>query len=88
MEIKVEKPTNERLKELGVSNWGKWECPVSRFNWEYDCDERCYILEGEVNIETKEGNTKIEKGDVVLFPKGLKCTWDVKKEIKKVYRFE
>jgi len=88
MEIKVEKPTGERLKELGVFKWSKWECPVSRFDWEYSCDERCYILEGEVEVETSKGKTRIEKGDVVLFPKGLKCTWDVKKAIKKLYRFE
>lgn len=88
MEIKVEKATSQRLEELGVERWGKWECPVSRFNWEYDCDERCYILEGEAEIEHKDGKTKIEKEDIVLFPKGLQCTWNVKKPIKKVYKFE
>jgi uncharacterized protein len=25
---------------------------------------------------------------LVIFPKGLKCTWGVKKHIKKVYMFE
>ncbi len=88
MEIKVEKATDERLKELGVENWSPWSCGVSKFNWEYDCNERCYIMEGEVEIETEGGKTKIKKEDIVLFPKGLKCTWNIISPIKKVYRFE
>lgn len=88
MTIEVEKATNERLKELGIEGWGKWECDISRFAWEYDCDERCYILEGEAEIEHEKGKTKIEKDDIVLFKKGLKCTWNVKSPIKKLYRFE
>lgn len=87
MEIEIEKATEERLKELKVERWGKWECPISRFNWEYSCNERCYILEGEVEIETKGGKTKVKKDDIALFKKGLKCTWDVKSPIKKLYRF-
>lgn len=88
MEIEVEKATKERLKELKVERWAKWECPISRFNWTYDCNERCYILEGEVEIAYEGGKVKIEKDDIVLFKKGLKCTWNVKSPIKKVYRFE
>ncbi|MDH5793723.1 MAG: cupin domain-containing protein [Candidatus Bathyarchaeota archaeon] len=26
-------------------------------------------------------------GDYVIFPKGLKCTWEIKKRIKKHYKF-
>jgi hypothetical protein len=90
MERKIEKerPTKERLSELGVESWSRWECGISSFDWEYSCDERCYILEGEAEIEVGPKSVKIEKGDVVLFPKGLKCRWNVLSPIRKVYRFE
>lgn len=89
MKPEIEKPTPERLKELNVESWSPWECEVSEFDWEYDQDERCYILEGKVVVETPDGlNYEISKGDLVLFPKGLKCKWKVKEKIRKVYRFE
>ncbi|MDL1957472.1 MAG: cupin domain-containing protein [Candidatus Desulfofervidus auxilii] len=89
MEIKKEKPTEERLKSLGVDNWSPWECEPSSFDWEYFEDERCYILDGKAIIETPDGKkVEIAKGDLVLFPKGLKCRWQVIEKIRKVYRFE
>jgi len=86
--IKLSTPTKEELQKLNVDNWPVWECGVSRFNWEYDEDETCYILEGEVVVETEDGEKyTIKKGDLVTFPKGLKCVWDVKKPIRKRYSF-
>ena len=35
-EIKVEKPSEEKLKQLGVSQWPIWEKEVSKFDWYYD----------------------------------------------------
>ncbi len=88
MEIQVEKPTEEKLKSLGVSSWPIWEKEVSRFDWYYSEKETCYILEGEVTIETADGkNVDIKKGDLVVFPRGLKCVWDIKKPIRKHYNF-
>ena len=46
------------------------------------------MLEGKVVVKTDSGEVEINKGDLVKFPKGLKCTWDVKKTIKKVYTFK
>jgi len=89
LEIKVEKkPSEERLKSLGVENWSPWECEPSTFDWEYDMDERAYVLEGKVKVKTSTGEVEINKGDLVLFPKGLKCTWNVIEKIRKVYIFE
>lgn len=88
-EIKIEKPTPERLKALNVEDWSAWECEPSTFDWEYDADERAYVLEGKVKVTTEEGkDAEINKGDLVLFPKGLKCRWNVTERIRKVYRFE
>ena len=86
--VKVEKPGKERLKQLGIDKWGKWECDVKKFDWEYDEKEQFYVLEGRVKVRTDDGEeAEFGKGDFVTFPQGVKCTWDVKEKIKKLYRF-
>ena len=89
MEIKIKKAADEDLKNLGVDSWNSWSCGISEFDWEYDSDERCFIQEGKVVVTTDSGErVEINKGDLVLFPKGLKCRWQVVEPVRKVYRFE
>lgn len=89
MKIKVEKLTDEQLKKMGVFTWPIWTKEASRFPWTYDSTEECYLLEGEVFVETKDGEkVTFGKGDFVSFPKGLSCTWEVKKPVKKHYNFK
>ncbi|MCX8027948.1 MAG: cupin domain-containing protein [Thermodesulfovibrionales bacterium] len=88
MQIKIERPDEQRLKALGVSNWPIWTKEVSSFDWYYDSTEECYILEGKVIVETKDGDkVEINKGDFVTFPKGLACHWDIQEPIRKHYNF-
>jgi uncharacterized protein len=87
MEIKVRKPGKEELQKMGVFAWPIWTKEISRFNWSYDSLEECYILEGEVVVEYKDGKTNFGKGDFVTFPKGLSCVWDIKKPVRKHYNF-
>ncbi len=87
MEIKVEKPSQEKLEELGVKNWPIWEKEISEFDWYYSDKETCYLLEGEVIVKTDDGEVKFGKGDMVVFPKGLSCTWKIIKPVKKHYKF-
>lgn len=86
-QVKKGRPSREELDELGVKNWNPWECEPSTFDWYYDTPETAYILEGEVTVKTPEGEVEIGPGDLVTFPEGLKCTWHVKKKIRKVYKF-
>ena len=86
--ITIDKPTQEKLKELGVDNWTPWECEPSTFDWEYTSDETAYVLDGKVVVKTPKGDVEIAKGDLVTFPKGLKCTWEVKEKIRKVFTFD
>lgn len=88
MKIDVKKPKDEELKKNGVFSWPIWKKEVSRFDWSYSDTEECYLLEGQVTVETSDGN-KVEfgAGDFVTFPKGLSCTWDIKKPVKKHYNF-
>ena len=73
--IAIEKPTQEKLDALGVFDWGIWEKEKSIFDWSYDSDETCYILEGKARVKTEWEEVTFEKGDLVKFPKGLSCTW-------------
>lgn len=88
MEIKVQKPSDQMLKERKVGAWPIWEKEVSRFDWHYDATEECFILEGEVIVETEDGRrVGIGEGDFVTFPKGLSCIWDIRKPVRKHYHF-
>ncbi|HOP04839.1 MAG TPA: cupin domain-containing protein [Tenuifilaceae bacterium] len=84
----IEKLSAEEKAKRGIVSWPIWEKEVSRFDWYYDSDEECQILEGEVVVETSEGNFNIKAGDFVTFKKGLKCVWDIKKDIRKHYNFK
>lgn len=86
--ITVERLSEDEIKTRGVRSWPIWEKEVSQFDWTYDSVEHCLFLEGEVTIKTAEGETAIQKGDYVSFPKGLSCQWNVKKAVRKHYRFE
>lgn len=85
--IKVEKPDPKMLETLKVKSWPIWTKEASTFDWHYDDQEICYLLEGEVTVKTAEGETSFGRGDLVTFPKGLDCTWQVKKPVRKHYCF-
>ena len=87
-DVKVEKLSGSQKDEKQIKSWSIWEKEVSRFEWEYDSDEECYILNGEVRVESEEGEILIKAGDFVTFSKGLKCIWDIKTPIKKHYNFK
>lgn len=85
--VNVEKPTPEQLDLLKKQNWAIWSKEVSTFDWYYDEKEVCYFLDGDVTVKTPEGDVSFGKGDWVTFPKGLSCTWVIRKAVKKYYRF-
>jgi uncharacterized cupin superfamily protein len=88
-EIRIERnPDEDRLKELGILSWPIWTKEVSEFSWTYDEPETCYFLEGDVVVTPDDGDpVEMGKGDMVTFPKGLSCTWKVRKDVRKHYRF-
>lgn len=87
MSIEVRKPRPGELESLGATQWPIWTCPVSSFDWSYSDKETCYILEGQVTVEHKGGSTSFGPGDLVIFSKGLDCTWKVTTPVKKHYKF-
>lgn len=87
MKITVEKPSQEKLDDLGVMSWPIWEAQPSTFPWHYDTTEMCYILEGKVIVKTDDQQVEFGAGDFVTFPKGLDCEWTVVEQVKKHYKF-
>jgi uncharacterized cupin superfamily protein len=90
MEIKVvHQPNLEHLKELDVFNWPIWEKEISQFSWTYDDQETCYFLAGNV-VVTPDGGQAVQmgKGDLVTFPAGMSCKWEITSDVKKHYCFD
>ena len=79
MAIKILK--NKNISEY--KSWAIWACEPSTFDWSYEQEEHCFIINGSVTVTTPNNTVKIEKGDYVIFPKGLQCVWKVHKSIKK-----
>ena len=88
-EIDIERnPDEERLNDLGVYDWPIWTKEVSEFPWSYEEPETCYFLEGDVEVTPEDGEpVTVGKGDLVTFPQGMDCTWEVRKPVRKHYRF-
>ena len=85
LEVSITKPSKEQI-EIS-SKCPIWEKEISEFDYYYDKTEQCLILEGEVDILGKNKKWSFKKGDYVVFPKGLKCKWIIKKPVKKHYNF-
>ena len=87
--ISVEKnPDQGKLTKLGVWQWPIWTKEASEFPWIYDDSETCYFLEGDVVVTPADGDpVEIGQGDLVTFPRGMSCTWKIRKDVKKHYVF-
>ena len=84
MKIEVSQPVNAELEKQGVFDWPIWEKAVARFDWHYDSEETCFLLEGQVEVTTPDGQAvTFGAGDMVRFPAGLSCTWDISVPVKK-----
>lgn len=85
MKITVRKPTEQEREE--AKTWSTWSKEKSTFPWEYFEKETCLIIEGKAKVKTSEEAVVFGKGDYVIFPEGLKCTWEIVGNIKKYYKF-
>ncbi len=88
--IKVENnPDPARLQALGVKEWPIWTKEVSDFPWTYDGEETCYFLAGEVTVTPAGGGpVTMGTGDLVTFPDGMSCRWQITQPVRKHYRSE
>jgi len=89
MKIEVTKnPEAELLNKLGCRSWSIWEKEASTFPWHYDEKETCLIIKGKVTV-TPDGSEPVTfgTGDLVVFPQGMSCTWNVQEAVRKYYKF-
>ncbi|KAK9995223.1 hypothetical protein SO802_024926 [Lithocarpus litseifolius] len=88
---KIQKnPPESKLTELGVRTWPKWGGGPSKFPWEFTATETMFLLDGKVKVyvDGYDESFEIGAGDLVVFPKGMKVTWDVTKAVNKHYSLE
>ena len=85
----VNNPGADQLAQLGVKSWSIWEKEPSTFPWTYDATEICYLLQGDVTV-TPHGGTPVhfKAGDLVTFPAGMSCSWEIRVAVRKHYKFE
>jgi uncharacterized cupin superfamily protein len=86
--VKLSNPGAELLEQLGVFAWPIWSKDVSTFPWTYDSEETCYLLEGDVTVTPRGGEPiRLQAGDLVTFPAGMSCTWQIRQAVRKHYVF-
>lgn len=87
-DVIVKKPSADET--AACQAWPIWTGPVSRFDWDYTQTETCLIIEGSVTVTDRPENgdsVSFGPGDLVVFPVGLKCVWDIKEAVRKYYSF-
>jgi uncharacterized cupin superfamily protein len=90
LEILVEhKPSPAKLDVLGVEHWPIWRREPGSFPWSYAQTETCYVVRGRFTV-TPEGGEPLSfaRGDLIRFPAGLACTWEIHQAVEKHYRFD
>ncbi len=82
-------PSPMKLEVLGVYDWPIWRKEASSFPWSYDRQETCYVLRGRFTVTPEGGEPQqFQRGDLVTFPAGLRCTWDIEQDVEKHYAFD
>ncbi|KAI3411651.1 Cupin_3 domain-containing protein, partial [Psidium guajava] len=88
-------PSETRLSELNIKCWPKWACPPGKYRLKFDAEETCYLLKGKVKAyssvsapASSSDFVEFAAGDLVIIPKGIRCTWDVSVAVDKYYKFE
>ncbi len=88
-DIQVITPDEKQKQQCG--QWPIWTCEKSTFDWDYTQKEICLLLEGRVKVTDRPAGSDsvtFGPGDMVTFPQGLKCIWEVQEPVKKHYTFE
>lgn len=86
--VTIQQLSAEEIQKRDIRSWPVWTKKISRFDWHYDSEEECLILEGEIMVETSDNKYTICAGDFVTFEKGLQCVWNVTKPVRKHYHFK
>ena len=68
-----------------AANTAVWDCTAGEFRWYFGWDETVYILEGEVQITSANGDVRILRpGDMAYFKGGSWATWKIDRYLRKI----
>ena len=82
-------PSPMKLEVMGVERWGIWRKEASTFPWTYNQQETCYILRGRFTVTPDGGEPhEFKRGDLITFPAGMSCTWEIHEDVEKYYDFQ
>lgn len=84
-DVVVGKPSDEETATC--KTWPIWKCEQSTFDWQYTEKETCFLLEGKVTVTDDNDSVSFGAGDLVVFPNGLECTWNIQEAVVKHYNF-
>ena len=83
------KPSPAKLDVLGIDHWPLLRKEVSSFPWRYAKAETCYILRGRFRVTPEGGEPReFKRGDLISFPAGLTCAWEILEPVEKHYRLD
>ena len=71
MDIIIRKPTDREIAAMKTKP--VWTCDVSEFDWSYDSEETCLIIEGDVTVQYGSKSVSFAAGDLVVFPNCRVC---------------
>uniref|UniRef100_A0A0E0M8G5 (S)-ureidoglycine aminohydrolase cupin domain-containing protein n=1 Tax=Oryza punctata TaxID=4537 RepID=A0A0E0M8G5_ORYPU len=90
-------PPESRLSELGARSWPKWGGGPGRMALSFGARQTCYIVRGKATatatataVEGSPENGRVEfgAGDLVVFPRGTRCTWHIAAAVDMHYAFD
>ncbi len=83
-------PPPAKLEVLGVEGWPLWKKEPCRFDWTYHQKETCYIVRGKFSVTPSQGGETqhFKRGDLISFPAGMTCTWEITAAVEKHYRLD
>jgi len=84
-DVIVKKPSEK--ESATCQSWPTWTCEPSIFDWIYTEKETCLLIEGKVTVTDGKDSVSFGPGDLVVFPEGLECNWNVQEAVKKYYNF-
>jgi len=78
--VLVRKATEQEIAEYQKLN--ARSIPEGTFEWFFDEKTFCYLEQGEAKVDEDGVKTVIAAGDMVTFPQGLHCAWEVLSPVK------
>jgi len=65
---------------------GIWECTAGPSYWVQEEHEVIYVLSGTLTVTPDGGESKtLAPGDMAVFPRGWRGTWELHETVRKVY---